>query len=141
MLFDLAGDGIVYSSSVGFPEFALASSNNGTKLVSIATPSGYSAIVWPKDLVGYYLALSSDTYVNKFLILSYSSANTILVSDPSNLLPTLSDLQWQISGVKKEQRPTLTSIDIHFNLLGDENENYPGATSNTGPGNAGGNPR
>lgn len=134
----------VYASSVNFPPFAfvqVVASGGGNKTVQILTPSGFQAIVWPLDVVGYDLTLDFDEYTTTFPIIGIPTANEILVEDPSNILPVNSNnYEWEIVGVKKEQRVHISSYVLHYAYLGDENQSYPGSTSSSGAGNAGGNP-
>ncbi len=130
----------VYASSIDFPEGALAVTDATLKTVTILTPTGYVDIVWPLDVVDYVLAFSYDDYVQEFRIVSVVD-DVITVSDPTNLLLAApSGVEWVIRGLKKEQRVSITSMVVHFAYLGDENQSYPGAASNTGAGNAGENP-
>lgn len=134
----------VYASSVNFPDFAFAqvtgSGAGSTKTVEILTPTGFSDIVWPLDVVGYSLSLDFDEYELMFPITAVST-NTITVVDATGILPVNSNnYEWEIWGVKKEQRVHLSSFVLHYAYLGDENQAYPGASSSSGAGNAGGNP-
>jgi hypothetical protein len=132
-------DGVVYSSSVGFPEYGSCDVDSVAKTAVISTPSGYTAIIWPLDVVGMYISFSSDDYAERFLIIAVSG-DTITYSDSTDLSITNTEALWQISGEKKEQRVHLSSLVIHYSYLGDENQSYPGAKSNSGSGNGGENP-
>lgn len=133
---------VVYASSVAFPFGANALTNPATNEVTIITPSGYTAIVWPLDVVNMEISFSIDNYENKYKIISVAG-NVIEVEDPDLTLPSVlvgDGMEWQISGIKKEQRPTITSYVIHYTYLGDAVQAYPGKASNSGPGNGGANP-
>lgn len=136
-------DEVVYSSSVNYPDFCYVTVNGTTKRITILTPSGYSAIVWPTDMVGYRIKLQSDNYVYEYEILDYISTTIIHVDDPDSTLTTfaaLPGLKWEVWGIKKEQRVQISSFVLHFAYLGDKNQAYPGAKSNAGLGNGGQNP-
>lgn len=130
----------VYASSIDYPDFSFATSvslGGGLSEVTIATPSGYTDIIWPLDVVGYEICFSSDDYETSYPIVSVTD-NELVVE--GNLTIASPGLDWEIWGVKKEQKFSLTSVDIHFAYLGDKNQKYPGPNSNDGAGNAGGNP-
>lgn len=132
---------VVYASSVGFPFGATASANAGTGVITIATPAGYLAIVWPKDVYGYSISFDVDNYTTQYPITTVGGAATITVTDSSSTLSTVpSGSLWQIRGIKKEQRPTITSYVLHFANLGDKTQAFGGPYSTGQAGNAGGNP-
>lgn len=136
----------VYASSVDYPEFAFAETSSlggGLSIAEIITPAGYTDIVWPLDSIGYVLKLDYDNYETEYEIQGITDANkTLLLIDSANQIPTITapGVKWEIWGVKKEQRATITSFVIHYGYLGDENQAYPGQFSNSGPGNGGENP-
>ena len=132
----------VYASSAGYPFGANAVVDSVAKTATIQTPTGYTSIVWPGDVVGYSATFQIDGYVNQFKITAVDGTGKILtLADPSNLMVTNAlGVPWQIMGVKKEQRFNLISMVIHFAYLGDKNQAYSGSTSDKGPGNLGGNP-
>lgn len=130
----------VYVSSISFPFGANATVNSGAKSATIVTPSGYTKIVWPSDIVGYTICFQTDGYKTQYTIVSLNPDSTVLrVNDPNGTLPNAT-VPWQIMGVKKEQRIKITSMVIHYMYLGDKNQAYPGGTSASGPGNGGANP-
>ena len=135
-------DVAVYASSVDYPAIANAVINATTKTATIQTPSGYTTIIWPLDVVGYVIAFQTDGYVNEYSILSLTGTNTIITySDSSNLSVTnATGVPWVIRGVKKMQRIKLSSINVHYAYMGDQVQNYPGTKSNQGIGNGGENP-
>lgn len=72
-----------------------------------------------------------------------TGSNFFVFTDNNNVLDGLNApflAKWQVMGYKREQRFALSSYVLHFAYLGTENEAYPGAYTNSGPGNAGGNP-
>lgn len=134
-------DKIVYSSSQDFPEFAYARVDGFSNAATIVTPSGYSAIVWPPDCVGYRMKFEFDDYATEYEVLSYSSTIAMVLSDPNNTLQTnlTTGWKWEIWGIKKEQRFSMSSYVMHFSPLGTANQAYPGTATTSGPGNGGGN--
>lgn len=133
--------GNVYASSVNFPEFSNAVIDAALKTATIQTPSGYSDIVWPLDVVGYKIAFQIDDYEKEFEISVLDSTKKIITFlDPDGYIAANSTQEWVIRGYKKNQKSTINSLALHFAFLGDENQSYPGPNSNDGPGNAGGNP-
>lgn len=128
-------DIVVYRSD-DYPDFAFATVDATAKTATLQTPSGFSSLLWPLDVVDYYLSLDTDEYATTYLITAIDVTKKILtVSDPDSTLATSSAAKWQISGVKKEQRVRLTALDINFAPLGDEFEAYPGASDPGGVGN------
>lgn len=116
--------------SEDWPNFCFASiSGSGTtKTVTIATPSGYTNITWPPDVVNYVIAFSTDGYVGQYTILSVGT-NTMTISDPNNVLTTVGTLNWVIRGYKKQQRVRIDSIVVYYDYLGDKNDQYLGKQS------------
>jgi hypothetical protein len=74
-------------------------------------------------------ATSLDNYVAEYFITAVSGA-TLTYSDASNALPSGS-YSWVIRGVMKQQRISIQSYNIHFSLLGKNQQAYQG------PSNAG----
>lgn len=233
--------GVVYASTDSeWPEFAYVTIDPVAKTAVLQSPSGYTNLVWPLDIIGMDLALPLDEYQAKFPIVNFGGQQTIMFEtkpnagnfrvnyngnstpdlpytstaatvqtqlrllpglsgvfvsgdfnlgftvqfgdeypafalsvtnntltregvaiatevvaeptegsnffvfeDPDNALAGLTDpftVEWQIMGYKKEQRFSLSSYTLHFAYLGTENQAYPGPYTNSGPGNAGGNP-
>ena len=96
----------------------------------IITPTGFTAISWPLDVVGYYFSQQSDAFTGKYLITSLTTTtvtnDTFVVSDPSGSLAS-SYVAWIIRGLMKQQRLSLTSYTIHFTLLGKAQQAYHGS--------------
>lgn len=134
---------IVYSYSQDYPDFSFAqitAVNATSKTIQILTPPGFTNIVWPTDAQGMNLSFDFDAYEGQYLVQAVIG-NQIIVSDPTNFLPiSANTFEWQISGVKIEQSPYLTSYVMHYAYLGDENQSYPGAFTSDGVGNGGANP-
>lgn len=134
---------VVYAYSVGFPFGALAEVENlipGFKLVKILTPSDYTDIVWPLDIVGMSLSFDFDAYETRYKITGFDSDDAVIVEDTLSTLVDGGVYEWQVMGYKKEQKLSISSMVLHFAFLGSENQSYPGAKSNAGPGNGGANP-
>lgn len=119
----------VYRSE-DWPNFCFAAiSGSGTsKTVTIATPAGYTNIVWPIDCVNYVIAFSTDGYEGQYLITNVST-NTLTIADPNNSLTSIGTLNWVIRGYKKQQRPRIDSLIIYYDFLGDKNDQYLGRQS------------
>lgn len=134
---------VVYASSVDFPEFtaALVNISGGTGTVTLSVPAAYTGCPWPLDIIDLEIAFEYDDYTTRFPIVSFTSVARTTINVTDSTSSTVSGtMAWQIMGVKKQQRVSLTSMVIHFGYLGDENESYPGNASNSGPGNGGANP-
>lgn len=130
----LPGSFVVYKYDL-FPEFAFTAVNATLKTATITIPSTYTSIVWPLDVVDYYISFDTDNYAIQYLITSLDATKKIITySDAANSSTTVAAAKWQISGIKKEQRMQVTSFVLHFGYLGDENEAYPGSSSAGGQG-------
>jgi hypothetical protein len=120
----------IYASDM-WPPFCLATitgtTGDPTMNVAIATPSGYSNIIWPLDCVGYNMAFDTDGYVQEFPI-TYILNQNLTINVPHNFQP-ISNVQWVIRGYKKSQRVHLNSLTIYYDYLGDKNSQYLGKTS------------
>lgn len=132
----------VYASSVNYPFGANAVTDNAAKTATIQTPSGYTSIVWPNDVIDYSIAFQYDNYTLEYPITALDVTGKIITyTDASNTsLNAPAGVPWVIRGIKKEQRPTITSFVVHYAYLGDETQAYPGKVSNMGAGNGGENP-
>jgi hypothetical protein len=117
----------VYRSQ-DWPPFCFANTNGGTKAVTIATPAGFSSIVWPLDIVDMQFSFSNDGYVKTYPVISVAG-NSAIVSDPNSTLTTLTLQNWVIRGYKKGQRAYINSIIIYYDFLGDKNDAYLGKGS------------
>ncbi len=136
-------DKCVYSSSANYPDFCWVTIDSGTKLATIVSPSGYTDVVWPADVVGYRIKLAYDSYTTEYEVTAIDATFKILtLADPDTTLLTVTTpgVAWELWGVRKQQKFELTSYVLHFAYLGQENQSYPGALSNAGPGNGGQNP-
>lgn len=132
----------IYASSSNYPEFANAITNSVTKTATIQTPSGYTLITWPLDIVGYSMSFAYDDYATSFQVTALDVTKTIAtLSDAGNAMVSApAGTAWQIAGAKKNQRVSITSMVVHYAMLGDENQAFPGYSTNDGAGNAGNNP-
>lgn len=128
------GNFVVYRSD-DYPNFCFATVSKGALTATIQTPSGFTAILWPLDVVDYFISFSTDNYVTKYLVTALDATKKIITfTDPSNTVSNDTTAKWQISGIKKEQRIRITAFDVHFATLGDKNEAYPGSSSPGGQG-------
>lgn len=117
----------VYRSQ-DWPPFCFASVNSTTKVISIATPTGFTNIIWPLDIVDMQFSFSNDMYVKTYTVTAVSG-NTATVLDPANTLTTVGNLGWVIRGYKKGQRININSVIIYYDYLGDKNDAYLGKGS------------
>lgn len=129
----------VYTVEIGFPFGANAVVDAVLKTATIQTPAAFTSIIWPLDVVDYSITFQTDNYVNEYLITALDVTNKIITySDALNTSISMPlGVKWTIRGIKKEQRVKLASYIIKYAFLGDNNERFPGETSNSGPGNAG----
>lgn len=129
----------VYASSVNYP--VGANCTVSALVASIITPTGYSDIIWPLDVVDMQIFFDTSGYASGYTVTAVNG-NQITFLDPHGTSPTVASpgTQWMIMGYKKEQRPTVNSIDVAFAYFGDQTQGYSGKFSNSGPGNAGQNP-
>ena len=117
----------VYRSD-DFPDGATANVNASAKTATIATPSGYSSIVWPLDVVDMTISFSTDGYVNEFPVTAVAT-NVITFSDSGSLSVNDTAAKWVIRGVMKEQRLSLLSYALNFAQMGERGEVYYGKAS------------
>ena len=103
----------------------------GITWVRVLTPSSYTAISWPLDVVGYVFAQQFDGYTAEYPITGLSTQtitnDTLIVSDPSGALTATVAAAWVIRGILKQQRISITSYNIHFTLLGKMQSAYHGS--------------
>lgn len=133
--------GIVYSSSQDYDVGTHATVDRNSLEVVLNTPQ-LTTTNWPGDVSGMYISFSNDNYATQYQIDTFTHGtytDEITISDPNNTLVS-GTYKWEIQGYRKQQKMHLSSIDIHYRYLGDKNQSYPGAKSNAGPGNLGGNP-
>lgn len=134
----------VYSSSM-YPDGCTATvsqvSGSNWKAL-IATPSGYTSILWPAEVAGMVVAFESDGYINEYPIVSVNNgiAGQLLFVDSAGTGQAGSGQGWVVRGMRKQQRFRLDAMDIHYTYLGDKNQAFPGRTTADGAGNLGENP-
>ncbi len=136
---------VVYSSSQDYPRAQRQVAVDATAKTATIDNQGVFFAYWPGDCVGMNISFATDNYVKQFPILSIAVEDTSLgvltFSDPTNLAINADFCNgWQIRGARKNQRMTLTAVDLHFAFYGQENETSPGSYSNSGPGSGGANP-
>lgn len=127
----------VYASGIGYPFGADTTVDSAAKTATILTPSGYTSIVFMPDVVGYAISFQSDAYIKEYAITALDATSKIITYSDAGNTSTNGTVGWVIRGIKKEQRLEINSYVIHYMLLGDKTQRYPGKTNNTGPGNAG----
>lgn len=125
----------VYKSD-DYPFGSFATVSSVSKTAFIATPPGYTNIVWPNDVYGMRICFDTDNYENEYDILSLDVTKQLIVfSDADNTSVTLSGCKWEIRGVKKEQKVQISSVVIHYGYLGDQVTDVNGASSPDGENN------
>lgn len=73
---------------------------------------------WASDIVDYYIAFASDSYVNEYLITSRDSASQLTFSDGSNLVSSdASASGWVIRGYPKNERISLLSYSLNYSPM------------------------
>lgn len=126
----------VYRSQ-DFPPGTSASANATTKVVTLNTPTYpatfFGTIIWPLDIVDYYLSFSDDMYHQTWQI-SQVSGNTLTVLDSSATLTTKTNLPWVIRGYKKNMSMEISGLVIRFAPFGDQTT-YWNAPSDSGENN------
>ena len=105
-----------------------------TATLAMNVPTGYTSMFWPVDVVGYVIAFSTDGYLAEYPITVLSGdTKTITVSLPTNVTLAAilagTHLPWVIRGVNKNGKLSLTAINIHFALMGKEQDAYQGVQS------------
>ena len=107
-----------------YPEFSFCTVNDVGNTATLLTPTGYSDVIWPLDVVGMYIAFSSDNYVNELLITAVAD-EVITFTDPDALITgNLSNQKWVIRGYLKEGGFSLTSYAIEFSQFGERGRAY-----------------
>lgn len=127
-------DVVVYKSD-NAPLFAFSNVDAVAKTAALLTTSGYENLLWPKDVLDYYISFSTDGYDEKYLVTALDATKKIITySDADNLSTTDAKAKWQISGVKKEQRINISAMALHYGFIGDEFKAYPGPSAAGGIG-------
>lgn len=124
-----------YASST----FGLTCTHNGTGGLTLDT-TNYPGAIWPLDIAYTSIYFAYDNYTTGWNIYTLSGSTIYIAAGAAGVVPTGSGLEWQINSKNGETRSSITSYVLHYNLLGDENEAYPGAKSDSGAGNLGENP-
>jgi hypothetical protein len=111
-----------------YPAFSYASVDSVAKTATIATPTGYTDIVWPLDVVDMYIAFAGDGYTDEFQITAVAS-DVITFSDASNLSVTSTNQEWVIRGYQKEVGFSPLSYSIEYANFGKRGRRYQGEES------------
>lgn len=137
------GIGVVYSSTGDYPELSYVTISGTLKTINLNLPPGYFDNYWPADVVGYTIRFAFDEYTAEWTIDRFGVNHAqLIVLDPLGTLPDVfgQGVEWEIWGIKKEQKFSMSSYVLHYSYLGSSNQAYPGATTNMGAGNGGENP-
>lgn len=110
-----------------FPELAYVNVNSTLKTASLLTPTGYTDVIFPLDVVDMYISFESDDYTNEYLITAVAD-EVITFSDSLNESTTATNQKWVIRGYQKESSINIQSYVLHFATLGMRGRNYPGST-------------
>lgn len=111
-----------------YPEFSYVAVNSTSKTATLSTPTGYTDIIWPLDVVDMYIAFSVDNFENEFLITAVAD-EVITFSDADDLISAnLTSQTWVVRGYQKEARISMLSYVIHFAELGFRGKQYAGST-------------
>lgn len=109
-----------------------------------ATAGGFNTITlqsaaykWPLLCAGNYtISFQADGYVQQFPIAARLSDSQIQITDLMSQSPqSITGEKWQINGIPLNERFQLTSYNITYSILGDEQKPYQGATSTDGGAN------
>ncbi len=111
-----------------FPEGSTADVDATAKTATIATPSGYTEILWPLDVDDMRIAFSTDNYEQEFAIESVLD-DELTFLDPGNLAVSDPAATWVIRGVMKEQRISILSYLLQFSAFGEPGAAYAGFES------------
>lgn len=95
-----------------------ATTNTITDVVTLDLPGTYS---WPSNMADYYIYFIDDNYTKKFKVLS-NNATTLNISNPDNLLASLSGTKFIIKGYPKNEVLNLISISLWYAYLGEPNQ-------------------
>ena len=116
----------------------------GSDLYGTATSSGYTSTTftltlpvatWPLWAQLYTVSFDQDGYTKQYPLLA-STSTVLVVSDPSLTGPvSQSNVKWQISGTPYDQTFNLTSYNITWAPLSDEQNAFQGPSSPGGGGN------
>lgn len=99
----------------------------GIASIQIITPAGYTSITWPLDVVGYVFAQQGDGFIAEYAITGVSGS-ILTVTDTAGALKATT-VSWIIRGIMKQQRLSITGYNIHFTLLGKNQQAYQGASN------------
>lgn len=104
-----------------YPELCFADVVVADNEVTIQSPSGFTAIVWPIDVVGMYIAFEVDNYEEEFLITSVADA---VLTYSGSIAADLANQKWVIRGYQKEAGLSMIGYVIHFANVGERGEAY-----------------
>lgn len=97
---------------------ALVTVDATLKTATITTPSGFMSVVWPLDIVDYFIAFQSDGYVLEYAITALDVTNKIATFTDASNTSTNGTMAWEIRGYMKEAALSLTSYVLHWAPLG-----------------------
>lgn len=108
-----------------YPEgsYSVVDSLLGT--ATLTQPTGYTALAFPTDVVGMFIAFDDDDYTAEWEILTV--AGGVLTLDDSDVaLTDLAAAKWVIRGYMKQAKLAPTAYAIHFAQLGERGRPYAG---------------
>lgn len=85
-------------------------------------------LIFPTDIVDYFVSFSNDDYANQFLITTRNSATQLTFTDPNLLAPLGSSMKWQISGYRKNEQLNLLSYAIAWAPVRQNQDVFRGVT-------------
>ncbi len=130
--------GVIYASENGmYPSgaYAVVGASGFVHSVSLVTPPGYTELVWMDDVYGCAIKFSYDNYATEYVITNSDGLNGVAnVRLGISTAPPNGTYKWEIWGYRKNQRPSVSSVQLTYSYTGDKNQKYGGATASTGGG-------
>lgn len=96
--------------------------NTTLKTITFDNPASFT---FPEDLITYTVSFENDDYTFEFDVVSRSD-DTLVLSDPSNLLPSGSGLKWVMRGFAKNEIMSLLTLTVMYAYLGSTQDYFTG---------------
>lgn len=73
-----------------------------------------AGLSWDINAVEYYLSFSNDDYATEYRVIARNSGTVLTVEDTTNVLPTMSGVQFKLQGYRKNEALRLLSYSLIY---------------------------